>query len=551
MELSILILCAGYAGVALLCSRIAVVRQARLAALPALAFLGAIVFFPFGRMADEYLPLATGHLVWPGAEIVARREGLTETIQVSRLLFQGEPIGHQLLTNGYRMSGSGIIGRRYMSLFIHLPVAFHPEPRDALLISYGVGNTAQSLTRVEGMRSIDVVDISREILEMSEVIFPDSQENPLRDPRVTVHVDDGRYFLQTTPKSFDLITGEPPPPRLGQVTYLYTQEYFQLAHDRLRPGGLVSYWLPVDQLSREEAASITSAFCAVFEDCSLWNGGSLNWILLGSRGGLAPLASKSLGRQWRDAKTSADLRAIGVESPEALGALFIADAEQLRALAMLAPPVRDAFPLRIHNRISRVETRFFVDFQDSAASRKRFIASRWIRRLWPEALRRQTLREFAMTAAFERSVGVLALRREVDRLLLLRRALEGSTLETLPLLALGGDPLAVEIARRKRDEVPPSAEIELNLAMGALAQRAWGEAAAHYREASRLGVATGRPRRMGAYAACREGDHRQVDVLRGELFDTARDHEVPAELIRDRGIDGCWAAAWDSDWRRE
>jgi spermidine synthase len=149
------------------------------------------------------------------------------------------------------MSGSGIIGRRYMSLFIHLPVAFHPEPRDALLISYGVGNTAQSLTRVEGMRSIDVVDISREILEMSEVIFPDSQENPLRDPRVTVHVDDGRYFLQTTPKSFDLITGEPPPPRLGQVTYLYTQEYFQLAHDRLRPGGLVSYWLPVDQLSRK------------------------------------------------------------------------------------------------------------------------------------------------------------------------------------------------------------------------------------------------------------------------------------------------------------
>lgn len=551
MELSILLLCAGYAVVALLCSRIAVVRTARLAALPALAFLGAIACFPFGRMANTYLPLATGHLLWPGAEIIARREGLTETIQVSRLSFQGEPIGHQLLTNGYRMSGSGVIGRRYMSLFIHLPVALHPGPRDALLISYGVGNTAQSLTRVEGVRSIDVVDISREILEMSEVIFQNPQENPLRDTRVTVHVDDGRYFLQTTRKSFDLITGEPPPPRLGHVTYLYTQEYFQLARDRLRPGGLVSYWLPVDQLSREEAASIAAGFCAVFEDCSLWNGGSLNWILLGSRGGLAPLTSESLGRQWRDATTAADLRAIGVESPEALGALFIADAEQLHAFAMFAPPVRDAFPLRIHNQISTVETKLFADFQDASACRKRFAESGWIRQLWPEALRRQTLREFAMTAAFDQSVGVLALRSGVDRLRLLRRALEESTLETLPLLVLGGDPLAVEIARRRRDEVEPSGEIELNLAMGALAQRAWGEAAAHYQAATRLGAEAGKAHRMAVYAACRAGDRSLVDVLRHELFDPTRTHRVPRGLLRDRGIDGCWAAAWDPGWRRE
>jgi hypothetical protein len=363
-----------------------------------------------------------------------------------------------------------------------------------------------------------------------------------------VHLEDGRYFLQTTRKSFDLITGEPPPPRLGHVTYLYTQEYFQLAHDRLRPGGLVSYWLPVDQLSREEAASITAGFCDVFEDCSMWNGGSLNWILLGSRGGLAPLASESLGRQWIDPTTAADLRAIGVESPEALGALFIADAEQLQAFAMLAPPVRDAFPLRIHNQISRDEADFFVDFQEASACQKRFARSDWIRQLWPNTLRGQTLREFTTTAAFNRSIGVLAPRSEVDRLRLLRHALEGTTLETLPLLALGGDPLAVEIARRKRDAVEPSAEIELNLAMGALAQRAWGEAAAHYRTATSLGARTGRPRRMAVYAACRAGDRDLVDALRREFFDTARDRQAPRELLRNRGIDGCWAAAWDPNW---
>jgi hypothetical protein len=478
-------------------------------------------------------------------------QGLTETIQISRLDFLGEPLAHQLLTNGHTMSGSGFPARRYMSLFVHLPVAFHPEPRDALLISYGVGTTARSLTRVESIRSIDVVDISREILDMSEVIFPDPATNPLRDPRVSVHVEDGRYFLQTTTQRFDLITGEPPPPRLGNVTYLYTQEFFQLAHDRLRPGGLVSYWLPVDQLSPDETASILGAFCAVFEECSLWNGSGLNWILLGSRGVLPPLDPVALARQWREPTSAADLRRVGVESSAALGALFIADATQLRDFRAMAPPLRDEFPLRLHNRLSVTNTSFFAVFQDGVKSRRRFRDSAWIQRLWPEALRRETLRQFRNTAWLDQSVGILSVREENTRLRIFRDALEGSTLEILPLLALGGDPLQVEIAARQRGAMPASAELERTLGMGALARRSWQEAALHYDSAIGLGAEAGRSQQMAIYVHCRAGNLDRVDALRGELFDPEADLRAPRALLDKRGIDGCWAAAWDPQWRRD
>ena len=45
-----------------------------------------------------------------------------------------------------------------------------------------------------------MVDVSRDILEMSDVVHPDPRRHPLRDPRVAVHVEDARFFLQHTAK---------------------------------------------------------------------------------------------------------------------------------------------------------------------------------------------------------------------------------------------------------------------------------------------------------------------------------------------------------------
>ena len=113
-----------------------------------------------------------------------------------------EQVRIRLLTNGFSMSGTATIMRRYMKLYVYLPFALHPDPKNALLISYGVGNTAKALTDSKSLERIDVVDISRDILELSRIVYPDPSEHPLRDPRVQVHVEDGRHFLQTTQRRF-------------------------------------------------------------------------------------------------------------------------------------------------------------------------------------------------------------------------------------------------------------------------------------------------------------------------------------------------------------
>src|SRR6185503_13301634 len=244
-------------------------------------------------------------------------------------------------------TGYGV--RRYQKLYVYWPVAVHPDVKRALLIGYGVGNTAKELTDSAAIESIDLVDLSRDILSMAPVVFPDERQQPLRDPRMRVHIEDGRYFLQTTDRQFDLITGEPPPPGIAGVENLYSREYFQLIHDRLAEQGIVTYWLPLADLTDSSVKAILRAFCDVFDDCSLWNGSGTNLMIVGSRRDDSAEAHGSISaqdfvRQWNVPTVAAEMKRLGVERPEQLGALFLGDAAFIHALVGDARPLTDDDP---------------------------------------------------------------------------------------------------------------------------------------------------------------------------------------------------------------
>jgi spermidine synthase len=148
------------------------------------------------------------------------------------------------VTRGFGMASTDEWPRRYMKQFVYLPLNLHPGAERALLISFGSGSTAKALRDVSGLREIDVVDISRDIFDVSDIIYPGVSQNPLSDERVHTHVDDGRFYLLTTPKRYDLITSEPPPPKHARVVNLYTQEFFELVKGRLADGGINTHWLP-------------------------------------------------------------------------------------------------------------------------------------------------------------------------------------------------------------------------------------------------------------------------------------------------------------------
>jgi len=452
----------------------------------------AVLAFPSGAMRSRYLPASLRS--WEGMTVVAVREGPTETATILRSDLWGQAVAWRLVTNGFSMSAIGWNADRYMRLFSYWPGAAHPNPQRALLISYGVGSTAAALNELPTLRHIDVVDISADILELNRLVRPHGAD-PLADPRVRVHVEDGRQFLELTGERYDIITGEPPPPLHAGVVNLYSAEYFRLVRDRLAEGGIATYWLPVHSLPPEGARAVVAAFCAAFEDCSLWNGSGFDWMLAGSRGGLRVDAAAAQ-RLWAGG-AGRSLREAGFADPGMLFATFLADRDQLRAFAQEAEPVTDDRPHRI-GRAMPLSLDLYRAFMSGPETARRF----------GESLRLRALLDPDLLASAREALP------DQDRITRLGSVeARFPRTEALAYVAAGGRRyVALWLLGVNEDvvqAVPPEATdpyAHFVRGASALADGAFSDAAHHFDLASRAGAPADRMALWPALASCLAGD---------------------------------------------
>ena len=166
------------------------------------AFILIVALFPYHRdqvhFAHASLPYRENFI----AHVVKKVEGTSDTLQLVRRDLLGQPYYCRLLTNGFSMSATLPRSQRYMRLFAYLPLALRPESEDVLLICYGCGVTADAFTRESRLKRIDIVDISKEVFDLAPFYSGPYSANPLRDPRVTTFVQDGRFFLQGSPRQY-------------------------------------------------------------------------------------------------------------------------------------------------------------------------------------------------------------------------------------------------------------------------------------------------------------------------------------------------------------
>jgi spermidine synthase len=406
---------------------------------PLLVIGACMLFFPHGLVRSQYVRISVAKWFVPGSAVADVREGLTATVVHVVHRHAGVPLADQLVTNSYSMTSNGFLGRRYMELFVYLPVAVHPRVERALVVGYGMGNTAAALTRTREVQRIDIVDISTDMLALSRELQSQREPSPLDDPRVRVHIEDGRFYLQARSARYDLITGEPPPPIMAGVVNLYTAEYFGLVRERLREGGIASYWLPMMNISAPTAKSIIRGFCDAFEDCSLWHGSARNFMLFGTRGQREPVSEARFTAQWRDPAVRGRLALAGFEFPTQLPALFIGDAAYLRALTEDAPPLTDDWPARMHQPGKPEDHVAMIDdFRDIGRARERFVLSPAVARLVPAPLRERSLSAFETQSLLDALSYPDAIQLRNSRLL--HEVLRKTELRTPVLLLLGSAP---------------------------------------------------------------------------------------------------------------
>lgn len=172
----------------------------------------------------------------------------------------------------------------YMAWMGRLPMLMNADPKSALVICFGTGETVNAL-RHENPKRVSVVDISNAVFDMAPY-FP-TNEGVLSDPRVNRIVMDGRAWLKRTDARYDVITLEPMPPTFAGSNSLYSVEFYRLARERLVSGGTIAQWLPMHLVTSEQAESIARTFSEVFPDSLLWIYPPYRTaILVGKKGGL-------------------------------------------------------------------------------------------------------------------------------------------------------------------------------------------------------------------------------------------------------------------------
>jgi spermidine synthase len=69
-----------------------------------------------------------------------------------------------------------------------------------------------------------------------------------------IFIDDGRRYLKRISKKFDVVaTGPPPPVEAAGSSLLYSEEFYELVKQHLKPNGIIQVWFPGGQAKTAQA----------------------------------------------------------------------------------------------------------------------------------------------------------------------------------------------------------------------------------------------------------------------------------------------------------
>jgi spermidine synthase len=172
--------------------------------------------------------------------------------------------------SGKTEAGSHPIDMRLQRMLGHLSGLLSPKPRSVLIVGFGAGVTAGSFVTYPEIERIVICEIEPLIPRMVSGFFSEQNFDVVKDPRVEIVYDDARSFILTSKEKFDIITSDPIHPWVKGSAALYTREYYERVKRHLKPGGVVTHWVPLDETNIETVKSEMATFFAVFPDGIIW-----------------------------------------------------------------------------------------------------------------------------------------------------------------------------------------------------------------------------------------------------------------------------------------
>lgn len=218
----------------------------------------ALALVALGAWAARPLPQVR---VAPGetlAAVALGREGVVATVH------RGADDWRMLFNNTYTLGGSRAAANQERQAL--LPLLLHGRAQSAGLLGVATGSTLAGATLAPGLERIEAAELSPRVLAQARAHFGPFNRDVFADPRVSVTIEDARWFVAGAEARFDVIVGDLFLPWRTGEGRLYSREHFAAVRRALRPDGLFCQWLPLFQLTRTQFDAIARTFLAEFPD---------------------------------------------------------------------------------------------------------------------------------------------------------------------------------------------------------------------------------------------------------------------------------------------
>jgi spermidine synthase len=167
----------------------------------------------------------------------------------------------------------------------HITTLVPDNPAKVLVIGCGAGVTAGAVSIDPMVKAQTIAEIEPLVPQVVSTHFADHNFNVVRNPKVTVHLDDARHYLLTTDEKFDAITSDPLDPWVKGAATLYTREFFQVVKDHLNPGGVVTLFVQMYESNEAAVKSEIATFLEAFPNGAVFantiNGQGYDLVLFG------------------------------------------------------------------------------------------------------------------------------------------------------------------------------------------------------------------------------------------------------------------------------
>ncbi len=184
----------------------------------------------------------------------------------------------KLYVNGLFQAGNGYVVANDQARCALVPLLYAREFDRAMIIGIGSGQTG-GLVGLFPFKSIDVVDFSPRVVEAARRFFEDTNLGLFSNPRVRLHIADGRHFLLTHPEKLSLLTIEVTRLWVAGEGDLYTREFYELCSARLLDSGVLQQWVPLFDLSLRDTVIILRTVRQVFPYVTLYMGAESGMIV--------------------------------------------------------------------------------------------------------------------------------------------------------------------------------------------------------------------------------------------------------------------------------